>query len=234
MLCFCVTWNLKHKSFKLLRSLCSSLQLLGRILTKRFNFLLENNRRKWTEVWEKMGRCPIGQILRLGVTRYNSRSPSRKKRKMKTSNFFIRMVRHCLVSRHQVAQVGKLWRRSQTPGTTSIQMRVSSATAIKWLHIKYDLIFCGLQNETRSQTLRRAQRKATWATAWQTTTSTQGIPGGNENYHSFLLASLCLSHIAMQFIGSFSQTPRCYIRLWWPIKCEGLFVKIVSNKKASF
>ena len=80
MLCFCVTWNLKHKSFKLLRSLCSSLQLLGRILTKRFNFLLENNRRKWTEVWEKMGRCPIGQILRLGVTRYNSRSPSRKKK----------------------------------------------------------------------------------------------------------------------------------------------------------
>ena len=78
-----------------------------------------------------MGRCPIGQILRLGVTRYNSRSPSRKKEKREQVIFLIRMVRHSLVSRHQVAQVGKLWRRSRTPGTTSIQMRVSSATAIK-------------------------------------------------------------------------------------------------------
>ena len=152
-----------------------------------------------------------------------------KKRKKRTSNFF--------------NQDGQTLPGFQTPGGPGWQAVEEKSNSRD--DINSNESFIGYSNQVTSY-----QIGSNLLSEWNTISNPQ--ESSKESYLSYSLAdnhidsrypwwewelsffSFSESHSAMQCIGSFSQTPRCYIRLWWPIKCEGLFVKIVSNKKASF
>ena len=139
-----------------------------------------------------------------------------KKRKKRTSNFF--------------NQDGQTLPGFQTPGGPGWQAVEEKSNSRD--DINSNESFLGYSNQVTSYQI---WSNLLWAAEWNTISNPQ--ESSKESYLSYSLADnhidsryprwewelsffsfseVCLSHIAMQCIGSFSQTPRCYIRLWWP------------------